>query len=704
MRDKIIGSEDRGQALIIVVGIALALILFATALIGILGNRFTTTSTEVNKTVAQANAQLGLATFISGLNVQSNWPEECLSSGLCGTFQAIGNGGSYYAISMSPSNFWTTCLNNATQNPPPPCNVTVTSNGIVLRPSNNPSKPLPKTDQPYNNSLAGYNVAGTATESINVTLPNDSYLNFIYYTNFETADPADNEVYSSSINISQATAEKICPYHMYQLNSITNSDGPDYSGNNCVQIQFGSGDTINGPLFTNDLADVCGGNFTGAFEVGFYNGPVDPNTYNTSNNNYPPNPPYLCGGGTFAVAPTVATFIPPPANLSNPATLARIEGCIYSGPTFITLHPQVGNSVVATVVSPDTKAFPGGLFMNSLSGQACGTPGNSTATSQSIGSCGLASKFGCNVNICTGATTQGCKANSTPFDGVFYAENSPTSTADPNYWSESIQNVCAHYNWRGKCTKWVKKTVDSAPTCNSEPYNWTIQGEGVVPSTAPFNNPIPFGLNCLLGDALVQGDPSQSAYTNFYGTQQEYGAFDGRLTISSQDNIIVVGHLVYNDDGGTFPTMTNFGSNQYDALGLVANNFVEINNPNCSTCSNIFGFDSTCSPGQTAGCTVINTNMAWPTVDAGIMAANHSFTVNNWGNQTSGGNDSTNLTVNGSIVQDFRGIVATFGGSGYVKNYNYDSNMQTQSNPNDGLGPPPGWPSPSWQISSVSRS
>jgi hypothetical protein len=60
------------------------------------------------------------------------------------------------------------------------------------------------------------------------------------------------------------------------------------------------------------------------------------------------------------------------------------------------------------------------------------------------------------------------------------------------------------------------------------------------------------------------------------------------------------------------------------------------------------------------------------TIDAAILAISHSFIVDNY----SCGSELGTLTVNGAIAQNYRGVVGTTGGNGYVKSYNYDSRLK----------------------------
>jgi hypothetical protein len=60
------------------------------------------------------------------------------------------------------------------------------------------------------------------------------------------------------------------------------------------------------------------------------------------------------------------------------------------------------------------------------------------------------------------------------------------------------------------------------------------------------------------------------------------------------------------------------------------------------------------------------------TLEVAILAASHSFAVQNWGS----GNPLGTLNVTGAIAQRFRGAVGTGTGTtvstGYEKNYQYD--------------------------------
>jgi hypothetical protein len=129
------------------------------------------------------------------------------------------------------------------------------------------------------------------------------------------------------------------------------------------------------------------------------------------------------------------------------------------------------------------------------------------------------------------------------------------------------------------------------------------------------------------------------------------GTLRGRLTIAAENNIVVVANTTYSTSGAA--------SN--DMLGLIANQFVQVYHPVNSSGTNL-------SP------TFQN-----PQIQAAILALGHSFIVQNYNRGATLGT----LAVTGVIAQKWRGPVGTSGGSGtgYLKNYNYDSRLQYSSPP-----------------------
>ncbi|MCZ7530914.1 MAG: hypothetical protein M5U31_11575 [Acidimicrobiia bacterium] len=83
--------------------------------------------------------------------------------------------------------------------------------------------------------------------TVEATLRKRSFLDYLYFTDFETLDPV---AYSG--NPSPAWAQTNCSKYWYQGRK---ESGPGYD---CVNIRFGGNDVINGPLHSNDAILIRG--------------------------------------------------------------------------------------------------------------------------------------------------------------------------------------------------------------------------------------------------------------------------------------------------------------------------------------------------------------------------------------------------------------------------------------------------------------
>jgi hypothetical protein len=120
------------------------------------------------------------------------------------------------------------------------------------------------------------------------------------------------------------------------------------------------------------------------------------------------------------------------------------------------------------------------------------------------------------------------------------------------------------------------------------------------------------------------------------------GVLNGRLSIGTNRNIVVVNNITYADDPRTHPASD-------DMLGLIAEKDV-----------------------------VISQNAPYNVeVDASMLALGNSFLVENWWGIPVKGT----LTLYGGIIQRERGPVGTFSSStgqklsGYSKDYHYDTRL-----------------------------
>jgi hypothetical protein len=153
---------------------------------------------------------------------------------------------------------------------------------------------------------------GKVTRSIVATFRRKSFLDFLYYTDYETMDP----IATSDPVWSQANCVKYRPQRP----------------NGCVQIQFGSFDRLNGPVHSNDSWLICGGATFGRSAVDRLE----------SSQGTPGWVSAGCSGSPNFNAPLnydVASMDMPPTNASLAS--AAVAPYRYTGQTFITLRGNV---------------------------------------------------------------------------------------------------------------------------------------------------------------------------------------------------------------------------------------------------------------------------------------------------------------------------------------------------------------------------
>ncbi|HTW16834.1 MAG TPA: pilus assembly PilX N-terminal domain-containing protein [Nocardioides sp.] len=139
-----------------------------------------------------------------------------------------------------------------------------------------------------------------------------------------------------------------------------------------------------------------------------------------------------------------------------------------------------------------------------------------------------------------------------------------------------------------------------------------------------------------------------------YGTLYVEGTLKGRMTLVADNNIIITDHLKYH--GGKTGT---------EALGLIAGNSVKVYHPVKRSSSGTFSdMDRPESKGKFQNAVV----------QASILTLMHSFNVQAWDKGSTSGLGT--LSLFGSFAQRYRGPVATTSGTGYDKNYEYDTRLR----------------------------
>ena len=223
------------------------------------------------------------------------------------------------------------------------------------------------------------------TRTVQVTIRRRAFIDYLYFTDYETTDPAAYPV--SGTNDSDTTwAQTNCAQHWYE----GRPGGPPYDDSHCVDLNFVSGDSINGPLHSNDAILTCGTpNFASTVTTS-WTGTGSPVKRYRQNSGCSGNPTFASSGDPKYADPLTM----PPSNLAikvkADAGLGG-TGCLLTGPSSITLN----SNGTMTVVSP-------------------GSLSNSSTGSVSTSSC-----VGTNVPL--------------PSDGVIFVQDVPASSTDPNY-------------------------------------------------------------------------------------------------------------------------------------------------------------------------------------------------------------------------------------------------------------------------------
>ena len=167
---------------------------------------------------------------------------------------------------------------------------------------------------------------GTKVRSLEVSLARRGFTDYLYYTEYDTKDPAlYDPLYGDPLTSTQAQTQ--CSKHRYE--------GRVDDSSHCVTIQFGGGDTINGPLHSNDAFYACQVTFKGTTTTSWND--AAKKFYVT---------PSGCGSTPVFTAPQSPAYASPltmpPSNSSlrqqvDP-TYTTTPGCLYTGPTSVVLN------------------------------------------------------------------------------------------------------------------------------------------------------------------------------------------------------------------------------------------------------------------------------------------------------------------------------------------------------------------------------
>jgi len=333
---------------------------------------------------------------------------------------------------------------------------------------------------------------GGQTQSVVADLKQSGFIDFLYYTTYEIADP---DIFDTRCTESGWSAYK--------------SGSTVRHGSYCIEIQFASYDVLDGRVHSNDIMRICSSTFT--------------RSVTTSSKITSPEYVSTCGPSpTFGDPINAGNKIPrvpemniPPTN-SEMQIEARVDipevtrpGCMYTGPTTI----KFNSNGTVNVVSPWTKVTQPSL--------TAGIPSKTPAECGDIAA----------LHTSAGATF------TPPAQNLLFVQGVPRVTSDPNYWTPP--------EWVPG-TRWTRGYWTTGDT----PSGFTCDNSGTSSEGWELRNPS--GASRVQFPAYGERTPSESksdspAYGCRNGDAYVEGTVSGQITVASANYIYVTDDLTYAD-------------------------------------------------------------------------------------------------------------------------------------------------------------
>ncbi|HEY7659641.1 MAG TPA: hypothetical protein VIC58_03485 [Actinomycetota bacterium] len=405
---------------------------------------------------------------------------------------------------------------------------------------------------------------GNVTRTIDASVRRRNFLDFLYFTDLETKDPA---LYTTSTDdYTAAEAQTYCAKRYYEGRDIAGRVDfvGDTDGDTCTEINFASVDVINGPLHTNDAIRINGNPTFLGDTSDSWDDPADQRWWGPG-----PSPSFLPGDPRYADPLTMPPNNVEIKNETNPSLGGT--GCLFTGPTAIKLN----SSGTFDVISPFTKVI------------NCSV--TQTPTTSLYGRFTM-TRF------------------SMPPNGVVYVQNVPSAPTDPNY-----TNGCpSPFNNREA----IGGTGSGNPN-RAHPLGFRQNNDSMPQSWYQCRNGDVFLQGTLTGRLTIAADNNIVLFGSVSYTSGLGGA---DLLGLVANNYIEVYHPTRNDgsttgcDGG----YSGSGSDEGCSLRLPGTN-------SSSTSPSLF---SGASPGTSTMATATGTRtLRNPTFHAALVTVQHSFRV-----------------------------------------------------------------------------
>jgi Tfp pilus assembly protein PilX len=381
--------DERGFSIVVaIVVLAASSLLLIAALDAVLDNA-QSTRLDLDQKRALLAADAGLGVYQQALDANPNYWETCPVSGAAGATGATGT-----AVTVPGSTDSGSSETYTYENLP-----------ATGQTGCNASTPITSTIEQSNTSASGtFRVAvtgtsqptsGTAQHAVSRTLvaqfkPN-SFLQFIYFTQYEILDP-----------LATGDSTATCQADYWASPAYATGEARNAACGN--PIYFITGDTIDGPLYSNDDLAVSGSPTFGSASTDAID---TPGCYTSSNPipsaaNCGPNVVGTLNTGldgtlTLPTSNAQLKFIADGNNSANDNGCYANDGCVFVGPTTIVLtgntfsvtNANYDGGVTQTGLSPSN----GVIYIENTPNQACATY-STNVTSYTAVNCGNATVSG----------------------------------------------------------------------------------------------------------------------------------------------------------------------------------------------------------------------------------------------------------------------------------------------------------------------
>ena len=462
--------------------------------------------------------------------------------------------------------------------------------------------------------------------TIDVTVGKGGSTDYVYYTDFESADPANVQAYGDGGTNVVACGRDGATAASYWHSSSATDGKSTRSGKGCTEITFIGGDVLDGEVMTNDT--ILGTARSGQkpkFLKQVWTADKDCLGAGASNSSW--ESACLRSGSVADFNGTKPKYHEPLNLMDNAASFATVPGCHYYGSTRIKFTNDGKMTVwnktsVNGSTAPDAVAVPGGP-----------TP-----------SCGTLAQ----LNSTSGATVP------VPNEMAVYVAASPAASAQRQCYKEELGGPSGQLLPVGTHTNLGPTSASSTYTADSNMLETTKY----------------CGAGNLYAEGVVKGRVTLAAAQSIVVT----------------GDLVLAGGLSGTDMLGL--VATNSVEVFHPRLGTVGAQAVCTrywSNGTCRTYGSSFEWKTTTTGDVEVGGwprRYKENGAAGYTPSSGVQIAGsiqtllHSFLVQKY----SVGGDQGTLLVNGSIAQRWRGIVGQ-GSDGYTKLYKYDPRLQFSTPP-----------------------